>query len=354
MILDRYIARSVISGTFSALLVLAALFTFIGFVRQIEYIGTKDFGVLQATFYVLLSLPQRLYELAPSMILVGGLISLGSMASGSELIVMRASGITVGRIARSVLQVGLVMALFVAFAGEILVPYSTSMAKTLRATAMDDRVLVGGKHGLWARDGNRYISIGRVMPGMQLRDIDVYELDENRALKISTHARYAEYKGDHWLLSKVDRSVITEKGVETFSLKQEVWHTLVKTELFEVLRLQPDDMSASDLLQYSNYLEQNELDAVPYQLTFWIKVFTPLTCLVMLLVAMPLVINSNSRSGGTGQKVIIGVLLGTLFFVFNRAVNHLGVVYGYVPVLSAAMPLILITIIAVVLLRRVR
>ena len=354
MILDRYIARSVIGGTLSALLVLAALFAFIGFVRQIEHIGTRDFGLLQAVFYVLLSLPQKLYELAPSMILVGGLISLGSMASSSELVVMRASGITVSRITRSVLQVGLILALLVAVAGEMLVPYTTSMAKTLRATAMDDRVLAGGDHGLWARDGNRYISIGQVMPGMQLSNIDIYELDENRRLALSTRARSAEFRGNYWVLRGVERSAISTLGIETRQIREEIWPVLVKTELFEVLELEPADMSAIDLLQYSNYLEQNNLDAVSYELAFWIKVFTPLTCMVMLLVAIPLVINMTSRSGGTGQRVITGILLGMLFYVFNRAVNHLGVVFGHVPVLSAAIPLIFVTGIVVVLLKRIR
>lgn len=288
------------------------------------------------------------------MILVGGLISLGSMASSSELVVMRASGITVSRIARSVLQVGLLLALLVAAAGELLVPYTTSAATTLRATAMDDHVLLGGHHGLWARDGNRYISIGQVMPGMQLSDIDIYELDEQRQLSISTYARSAEYRGNYWVLRGIKRSVISADGVETRSIKEEVWPELVKKELFDVLKLEPEDMSALELLQYSRYLEKNDLDAVPYKLTFWIKVFTPVTCLVMLLVAMPLVINMTSRSGGTGQRVIIGVLLGVLFYVFNRAINHLGVVYGYMPVLSAAVPLIVITGIAVFLLKRIR
>jgi len=94
-------------------MVMAALFAFIGFVRQLEHIGTKDFGLLEAVFYVALTLPQRLYELAPSMILLGGLISLGAMATGSELVVMRSAGIRVSRIIRSVLQAGLLLAVLV-------------------------------------------------------------------------------------------------------------------------------------------------------------------------------------------------------------------------------------------------
>lgn len=354
MILDRYIARSVITGTLSALLVLAALFIFVDFVRQMEHIGTNDFGLIQAIYFVFLSLPQRLYELAPSLILLGGLISLGTMASNAELIVMRSSGITVPRIVRSVLQAGLILAVVVAIAGEFLVPYTTDMAKTLRATAMDDRVLVSGTHGLWARDGDRYFNVRNVMPNMQLRDISVYELDDDRLLKKVTHVRRAYFENDRWVLNGVKHSIISSDGVSTSKSSQEFWPVLLRTELFDVLRLDPADMSALDLMKYGDYLQENELDAVPYHLAFWIKVFTPITCLVMLLIAVPLVLNATPRSGGMGQRVLIGMLLGILFYVFNRAVNHLGVVYGLPPILSASTPLMIVIFVTVLLIRRIR
>lgn len=354
MIIDRYIARSIIQGTLGALFVFTALFIFIDFVRQLEHIGTKDFGLMEAVLFVLLGLPKKLYELAPSIILLGGLISMGAMAGHSELVVMRSSGITVARIIRSVLQTGLLLAMLVALAGEFVVPQATSISKNLRAVAMDDHVLVGGAHGLWARDGNRYFNVKTVLPDMQLQNLTIYQLDINRKLTRSSHVQSASFKDDHWQLKNVSHSVISETGVKTYQSAVEEWPSLIKTDLFEVLELEPQDMSAISLMQYSAYLEENELDSAVYQLAFWVKVFTPLACLVMLLIAMPLVFTASPRSGGTGQRVIIGLLLGILFFVFNRAINHLGVVYGIMPILSASIPLIFVTFITVFLIRRIR
>ena len=354
MIIDRYIARSIITGTLGALFVFASLFIFIDFVRQLEHIGTKDFGLTEAIMFVLLGLPRKLYELAPSIILLGGLISMGAMATHSELVVMRSSGITVARIIRSVLQTGLVLAVLVGLVGEFIVPQATIMAKTLRAAAIEDQVLVGGTHGLWARDGNRYFNVQTVMPDMELKQVRVYELDESRKLRRATSAQRAYFEEGHWVLKNVRHSEISETGVKTHSKATELWPNLLKTDLFEVLRLDPEDMSIISLMQYSDYLEENELDADIYRLAFWVKLFTPLSCLVMLLIAMPLVFTSSSRSGGTGQRVIIGLLLGILFFVFNRAINHLGLVYGLMPVFSAAIPLIFVTFITVFLIRRIR
>ena len=354
MIIDRYIARSIIRGAAGALFVFAALFIFIDFVRQLEHIGTKDYGLIEASAFVLLGMPKKIYDLAPSIILLGGLISMGSMASNSELVVMRSSGITVSRIIRSVLQTGLVLALMVGLMGEFIVPHATNMSKTIRATAMDDKVLLGGANGLWARVGNRYFNVQTVMPGMQLHDLRIYQLDEDRKLQRSTSVEHATYEDDHWVLKNVQHSEISETGINVYKNAREVWPNLIKTELFDVLRLEPEDMSVSSLIEYSNYLEENELDAATYQLAFWVKLFTPLSCLVMLLIAMPLVFNATPRSGGTGQRVIIGLLLGILFFIFNRAINHLGVVYGVMPIFSAALPLIFVTSITFFMIRRIR
>ena len=354
MIIDRYIYRSIIKGTAGALFVFAAIFLFINFIRQLDHIGTKDFGLSEAIMYALLILPKDLYVLAPSIILLGGLISMGAMAGHSELVVMRSSGITVPRLIRSVLQTGLLLAIMVGLAGEFILPHSTNMARNIRATAMDDQVLVGGRHGMWARDGNRYFNVKIVLPNMQLEGLQVYELDENRKLKRTSSAEHAYFENDHWVLTQVLHSEFSEQGVKTHGNAREEWASLIKTDLFDVLRLEPEDMSVISLQQYSQYLEENDLDAAVYRLAFWVKIFTPLSCLVMLLIAMPLVFNANPRSGGTGQRVIIGLLLGILFFVFNRAINHLGVVYGLMPVFSAAIPLLLVSVITIFWIRRIR
>jgi lipopolysaccharide export system permease protein len=354
MVIDRYIARSIFSGVTVSTLVIAALFAFINFVTELDNIGTANYHTLQALFYVALTLPQRLYDLAPSIIMIGALISLGAMASGSELVVMRASGVTSMRIVRSVMQTGMMLAVLVAISGETVVPYGANVGKSIRAHALDQHLLVSSQHGLWSRDNQRYVNARRVMPENKLGDVSVYELDASRQLIRTTHADRAEYKNGHWKMFNVVHSNLSADGVTSQHVASEVWPELISPGLFKVLRVLPEDMSAEDLYQYSRYMDRNGLDAVEYQLAFWIKIFTPFTCLAMLLIAMPLVFNTTPRSGGTGQRVIIGALLGIFFFVLNRATSHLGVVYGLPAIFSAAVPMMLVSVVSIVLLRRLK
>ncbi len=355
LVLDRYIAKTVISGCLLASFVILSIFAFVDFIAQLSDVGRGDYGALQAAVFVLLRLPQRLFELSPSILLLGGILSLGTLAANSELIVMRASGVTVMRITRSVLQTGLFLAILVALLGEYIVPSATREAKTYRAEAIEKKLIVGGSTDIWARDGNRYVNVKKILPDHELRHVRLYELDENHQLSSITYAEQALYqdKSQEWVLNNIKRSDISTSGVKTSYEKQIILKRLILLELFSVLELESRDMSARELLTYSRYLQANNLDSGEYFLSFWIKIFTPFTCLAMLMIAMPIVFATTPRSGGAGQRIILAIIIGIVYFVINRSVNHLGLAINISPLLSALSPLALVTLISLFFLRRV-
>lgn len=355
-ILDQYIARTVIGGTLMALLVLASLLAFVDFVSEIGKVGRPGYigySVLDVAIYVLLTLPKRIYEIFPTAVLLGSLLSLGALASNSELTVMRASGMSILRIAASVLQAGLILLLLIAFVGEILVPVSERTAQTLKASSLQQKISLGGKQGFWIRDSKRYLHVGQVYPDLHLGKLEIYELNETRQVNKITYAESAFYTEKIWQLKNIKRTTILETGVSSEAISKEQWPDLLNPDLFNVVTVKPENMSALDLYRYSQYLQSNELDASHYQLAFWIKIMTPLSSLVMLLIALPFVFGSQ-RSGGAGQRVLVGLLLGIGFFMANRIMNHMGQVYGITPLISAALPVVLVAIAGMLAIRRVR
>jgi lipopolysaccharide export system permease protein len=354
MIIDRYIARVILNGTLMTLMVFGALFAFMDFVRSLDSVGTHNYGMPQALLYVLLNLPQRLYQIFPSSMLVGGLLSLGSLASNSELVVMRAAGISIARIVRATLQAGFILVVIVVLLGEFVAPIAVSKAKSLQAQWLNERVLLSYGKDIWSKDGNSFVHIGNVLPDAQLRDVSVYDLNQQRELVRTTHADQVQYNDGQWYMTGVVQSHVSTKGVIVTRSQHVTRPAMVRPELFEVLALEPSDMSASELLDYSGYLNQNDLESDSFRLAFWVKVFTPLTCMGMLLLTIPLVLSSSARSGGVGQRIMIGVLVGVGFFIFNRAFSQFGIIYGLYPVLSAALPSILVIFTAILMAKRVR
>lgn len=339
-----------------SLFVFGALFAFISFVSELQHVGINDYSAMKAFLYVGLNLPQLLYQVFPSAMLLGGLLSLGALASTSELVVMRAAGVSISRITAAVLKAGFLLIVVVVLLGELLAPEAISAAKTMRAEALEGRVLTRDRKGLWSKYGNNFVYIGTVLPDVQLRDVVVYELDDEHRLKKTTHAGQAHYDSENevWHLQNVTNSEITREHVTSTRHDVETWPAMVSTDLFNVLNLEPEDMAATELWQYSQYLDENELESDSFWLAFWVKIFTPLTGVGMLMIAVPLVLTSTARTGGAGQRILVGVMIGVAFYVLNRVVNQMGIIYGVTPVISAGLPSILVITISVVLIRKMR
>ena len=352
-IIDSYVAKTVISGTFMVLLVLGALLAFVDFVAEMDDVGKGQYSILQAGMFVLLSLPKRLYELFPTAVLIGSLLSLGTLAGNSEFTVMRAAGVSIMRIVYSVLKAGFILLVCVALIGELVLPISERQAQTLRATNLQQTISLAGESGFWARDGQRFLYVSHVFPGMNLGKVSVYELSKENQLSRVVHAKSAHYVDGQWLLKEIRQTDFKNNQIESKKIESEVWKKLLNPDLFNVVSVEPDNMSAVDLFKYSNYLKSNELDSSHYELAFWIKVFTPISSLVMLLIALPFIFGSQ-RSSGAGNRMLVGLLLGIGFYLLNRTVNHLGQVYHIYPFVSASAPVLVVAMVSFYALRKVR
>lgn len=350
-ILDRYIGTSVILGTLGALLFLVSLDVVFALISEIQDIGRSGRTALQAAYITLLTTPRRIYEFFPSAVLLGTLLSLGNLAAHSELVVIRAVGVSRNQIILSVLKAGVLMMIVSVLLGELVAPVSEQQAQNLRKVGDSQRLTLKTADGLWAKDGNRFLNVRDVFPDLRLARIRVYEFDEQRRLVKATYAESATYQNKRWLLKGLRHSKISEDAVETSVAGEEEWDRLLAPELFSVIVVKPEQMSAWKLFRYVNYMKENGLDAGRYELAFWTRFTTPLSSLVLLLLAIPFAFGSI-RSGGIGQRLFIGILIGVTAFLVNRLLNNVSLVYGLPPILGAALPLLLFTGVALFAIRR--
>jgi len=350
-LLDRYLGLNIIAGTSLVLLVLLSLDLFFIYMDEIDDVGRGNYGYLQAFWYIALSGPQRLYEYAPTATLIGGLLGLGSLAGYGEITAMRAAGHSVGRIAISVLKTGVIIVVCVFLIGEWVSPKTTQLAEKFRAEALQKKLSIHKQGGVWLRHNSRFIHAGRVLDKTHLRDVDVYVF-KGSELSSLFKIREARLVDEHWELKNLQEITLGEEKIGRKSYKQAVWDDLVPVTMLDVLRISPKYMAAEDLKQYISYLDDNELQSSQYQLALWNRFIQPLSVLVMLLLALPFVFTSQ-RSGGAGQRIFIGVMLGIGFFLLNRMLNQLGIVYGLPASASALLTPLLFLGLALYLLRRV-
>ncbi len=352
-LLDRYVGRTVISATLLALLVLLTLDTLFTVTEELEEVGRGDYGLAQAAAYIALTLPRRAYELFPSAVLLGALAGLGSLAAGSELVVVRAAGVSRARVVWAALKAGLVMVIAAVVVGEALAPAAEQYAERRKTLAQTQRVLAETREGFWVRHGPDFINFRRILPGPRLADLTIYEFDADYRLRRAVHARSAHYASGRWVLEEVRYSRLKDDGVVKGRAPRSVRASFIDPALLEVVIVDPERLSASGLRRYARYMRENGLDAGRYELAFWIRVMSPLSSLVMLLVAMPFVFGPL-RAAGLWHRILAGVLIGVLFYVLNQTLNHLGLVYGLHPFVSAVLPPLIFLIAALEGLRRLR
>lgn len=352
-LLDRYIGATVAGSTLIVLLVLLALFSFGSFVAELDSVGKGDYTLEVAAEYVLLSLPRLAYQLFPVIALLGSVIGLGMMASNNELLVMRAAGVSVGRITLSVMKVGLLWTIVAVILGEFVAPISDRYAKSMHSTALAERFAMTSQNGLWARDGKSFIHIQDVLANGLVGGVTIYEFDDKQRLLEVTQARTGQFVGRKWILHQVVQSQIDPLEVESQHLAQMEWQSLLTPEMIDVVAVKPDSLSFKGLLDYIRYLRDNGLSAEHYQLAFWNKIILPVTTAVMVFLSIPFIFGPL-RSVGIGQRIFVGALVGIGFYLLGQMFGFAGLLYKLPSPLSASLPTLLFFIIAVFLVRRVR
>ena len=351
-ILDRYLAWAVMSGT---LLTLAGLLPLMGvFILsdELDAIGTERYGLAEAMLFTLLSLPRYLYQLFPIATLIGALIGLGTLASRSELVAMRAAGISVGRLVRAALLGGLVLATVAVVLGELVAPIAEQRAVELRRLALSGEAAQLTPYGFWAIDDGAYVNIREIRSGTSLRDIDIYRVDAAKGTLEASHAEGARYENGRWVLDGIALSRVDGEGVQVERVEHAEWDSMLDPGLLKVVVADPRALPVWGLYKYIRFMSVNKQDASAYEIAFWGKVLHPVLTLSMILIAIPLLLGS-SRSTGMGRRMLAGILVGLVYYLVSRTFAYLALLFGMNAFLAAIAPPVLFIGAAMLLLRRV-
>src|SRR5580698_1860496 len=185
----------------AVLLTLGALFLFIS---EQSDIGVGNYSAGDALLNTLLNLPQTAFELLPIGAMIGALMGLGNLAAGSELVVTRASGVSVWRIAWPVGLAGLTLSLLMYGIGEYVAPPLAQFAKREKTTEKLADVSFAGSSGAWVKDGNLILRVQTGEVDQSFGGVSLYELDApNRLRSVQRADRISVADPGHWRMQNV-------------------------------------------------------------------------------------------------------------------------------------------------------
>ena len=289
----------------------------------------------------------------PASALIGSLFVLGSMANNHEITAMRAAGLSVLDIIKSVLLAGLILVIIAILVGEFVAPDAEKKAQTLKASMDGKQITLNDLYGLWLREGKRFINVRKIEHNGDLSDISIYDIDDNRHLYQNTHAERAIFLGNkEWRLEDIKQSTISIEQITASGSKEQLWKSSISPDLLDLSVVNPDNLSLLDLSKYIDFLKHNRQKSQEFELAFWGRVVNPLVTFIMLLVSAPFVIGIK-RGISMGGRLLIGVVIGMSFNIIDSIVGHLGLIYNINPILVAFTPSLLVLAIAIYALRRV-
>ncbi len=352
--LDRYLYRTIMQYTLMAMLVLLTLGGLFLFISEQSDIGVGSYGAGDAFLYTLLNLPQQAFELLPIGAMIGALTGLGNLAAASELVVTRASGVSVWRVAWPVGLAGITLALVMYGIGEFVAPPLAQFAKTEKTSSKMTDVSFAGQGSAWIKEGNLILRLRTGEVGQAFGGAALFELDgASRLQSIQTAERVSVADPGRWLLQNVATSRFGAGHIDGGLVRQATIRSTINPDFLGLAATDPDLLTLRGLAGYLAHLQRNHLETAPYEISFWSRIARIFAVVIVTLMALPFVFGPL-RTSGAGTRTVIGVLLGVVFFLITRTVENGGELFGLNPLLIGWLPTAVIGCATMVAISRTR
>ena len=295
--------------------------------------------------YVSLRIPQLISRFLPFSVLLGTLIAFVALNQNSEVVAMKAAGVSAHQMLAPIVLASVVIALFSFAFNETVVVKS---ARVVNAWSDNDYKPIPPETGIltnvWVEHGTDQVRAGRIGGtggGFHANDVTVYELEDGELQRI-INAQRAEPVAGAWQLDQV---TIYDSGMNLLSKSPHVIGLQGLTpEQLTIAKVEPDETGFFDLKDKIAAMKRAGKPTAEVEAGLWHKISGPLSCVLMPLLAA-IAAFGLARSGQVLIRAVTGMALGFAYFVadnFSLAMGGAGV---YPPLIAAWAPFLLFLLI---------
>lgn len=336
-------------GTVGILLLLQLLF---GYLAELSDLNT-DYNALQALQYTLWSAPSKLLELLPIAALIGSVVGLGSMASNSELVVMRSVGVSLWRIVGWTIRPALLLIVLSFALSQWVIPHSNEYAKA--AKKRNYAAALGEVRGYWTKEGQRFVYIDYANAKGELHQVQVLDFDANNRLVATLNAQKGQFaQAQQWHLQQVDQVDIFPLGhAQRTTRMQDTLALALQPKYVHMVTVDPEDLAPSQLLSFMGYMHEYSQIPKKYELAFWQKVAEPFSLIALVVVACSFVFGPL-RQQSMGFRLVIALFTGLGFYYVQDFLGYASLVYSPSAAWFVFLPILFLLAAGAYLLHRVR
>ena len=295
--------------------------------------------------YVSLRTPQLVSRFLPFSVLLGTLITFASLSANSEVVAMKASGISAHQILTPCIVAGLAVAAGAFVFNEAVVTRATG---TLSAWAAADYGPVAAgrsdRTNVWVRSGDDLVR-ARTVTGSGtatvLNGVKIFGR-EGGTLRTIVEAATARPEGDGWRLTNVRTFDVAAGAVRRQA--SATTRIPLTTDQFTLVSVNPDEQAFGPLRRSLSALRAADRPTGSLETGMWHKISGPLSSMLMPLLAAVAAFGL-ARSGQLFVRAVIGMALGFTYFVADNFALAMGDLGAYPPLLAAWAPFFLFLLI---------
>lgn len=311
-----------------------------------DILAAEGNGQAQLWTYVTLRVPQLIARFLPYSVLLATIISLITLNQNSEVIAMKAAGLSAHQVlAPLLLTAGLVSIASFAF-NERVVTHATA---TLSAWEANDFGPIpqdsGVRSNVYMTDGENILTASTITGSgnaMTMRGVTFYRRDAQGMLMEQIRADRATYAAPGWHLTDATRFDVPT--ADTTSGEVMTVGSEITPEQIELSSVNADAQSFWKLSQSIADFEAAGRRTTELRAKWWHKISGPLSAFLMPLLGAVAAFGL-ARSGQLFVRAVIGMGLGFTYFVVDNAALAMGNFGGYPPFLAAWAPFFLFLLI---------
>ncbi len=291
--------------------------------------------------YVALRLPLLISRFLPFSVLLGTLIAFVGLNQHSEVVAMKAAGISAHQMLAPLVIASLALSILAFTFNETVVVHS---ARVVNAWSDNDYKPIPPDTGIlsnvWVVHGNDLVR-ARLVAGrgsaFQARGVTIYDR-ENGAIGRIVNAARAVPDGQQWRLENVEIYDSTMNLIR--KLPQLEALTGLTADQLRLAKVNPDETGFFQLHRKIGEMEAAGKPTAEARAGLWHKISGPLSIVLMPLLAAVAAFGL-ARSGQVLLRATIGMALGFAYFVADNFSLAMGNVGAYPPLLAAWAPFFL-------------
>nr|BET44566.1 MAG: LPS export ABC transporter permease LptG [Candidatus Aschnera chinzeii] len=332
-ILEKYISKNIIYSIITTFGILLSLSGIIKFVEQLKKIGDLHDNIWNIFIFTLLIIPRDIDIFFPMASMLGTLFGLGQLASHSELIIIQAIGYSRLQIILMIMKIAIPLVILITFMGELIIPLTEKLAFTYKIERINNKSLMKINNSLWFKESEKFIYIKNVISKNKMNNISIFELNMEKKLKSIIFADYAIYdiNNQMWQLFNVYKTMINKtSNINTVYYKYKFWKSNLNPEKLQIISIEPNILTIYGLYKYVNFLGANGQDNLIYKLNLWKKIFSPISGLIMIIMALSFIFGPL-RTVPMGVRILTGIFIGFIFYLLTHSIADISILYGFHP-----------------------